>query len=167
MERGCLGAVGIGVALFSAFFVVTAVVESATGGDGKTSQGVYAGLIVFFGMLLIGGAYLAWRMFTKKPATAGGAAGVTAAGPAGQATPTRTEAELERLVLRFAEQEHGRVTIPEVAARCDLSISESKASLDRFVMLQVVVIQVTPSGVLVYVFPGLLSDDEKAQSEDF
>jgi hypothetical protein len=34
-------------------------------------------------------------------------------------------------------------------------------------MLQVAVIQVTPTGVLVYVFPGLLSDDEKAQSKDF
>ena len=165
MERGCLGSVGIGIALFSAFFVVTAVVESATGGDGKTSPGVYAGLIVFFGLLMAGGAYLAWRMFTKKPTTAG-VAGV-GTGASGQTPPTRSEADRERLILRLAEQEHGRVTVPEVAARCDLTIAESKATLDRLVMAQVATIQVTQGGVLVYVFPGLLSDDEKAQSKDF
>ena len=56
MERGCLAAVGIAVAIFSSFFVIAAVVESATGGDGKTSPGVYAGLIVLFGGTMAAGA---------------------------------------------------------------------------------------------------------------
>lgn len=161
MERGCLGTVGIGVALLSTFFVVTAVVEAATGGDGKTSAGVYAGLIVFFGGLLAGGLFLAWSMFRTRPSPDGsGAAGIPAGAP-------RTEGERERLILRVVEQEHGRVTIPEVAARCDMTIGEAKATLDRLVMQQVATIQVTKAGVLVYVFPGFMTDEEKARSSDF
>jgi len=164
MERGCLGAVGIGIMLASAFFVATAVVESATGGDGKTSPGVYAGLTVFFGGIFLVGAYLAWRAFRPRGATVG-------AGGSGQADSGRTQpptdADRERAVLRFAEQEHGRVTVPEVATNCDLTVAEAKATLDRLVLQQAATIQVTQAGILVYVFPGLLSDDEKADAKDF
>lgn len=165
MVRGCLGTVGAGVALISAFFVVTALVESITGGNGKTSPGVYAGLIVFFGLLMAGGAFLAWRMFRKQPATAG--AGSNSGGAAGATRAARTDTDRERLMLRLAEEEHGRVTVPEAAVRCDMTIVEAKATLDRLVLAQVATIQVTPSGVLVYFFPGLMSDEEKAQSKDF
>src|SRR6187402_1586975 len=118
MERGCLTASGGMSALVSAFFVAAAVVESATGGDGKTSPGVYAGLFVFFGGTFAGGAYLVWRMLRKGPGTARGG------DPAADAQPAPpTEADRERQVLRFAEAEHGRVTIPEVAANCDMTIA--------------------------------------------
>jgi hypothetical protein len=161
MERGCLTAVGAIVALVSAFFVVAAVVESLSGGDGKTSAGVYAGLIVFFGGLMVGGAYLVWRMVTKQRVSQSGA------GTGDPAPAPPTGAERERKVLRFAEKEHGRVTIPEVAASCDMTIEESKRELDRLVTLQAAIIQVTSAGVLVYVFPGFLSDEDKARADDF
>ncbi|HZO25617.1 MAG TPA: hypothetical protein VFH48_06435 [Chloroflexota bacterium] len=162
MERGCLAAIGAVIALVSAFFVAAAVVESATGGDGKTSPGVYAGLIVFFGGTFVGGAYLVWRMLQKRSAT------TAAGGPAAEEQPAPpSEADRERQVLRFAEREHGRVTIPEVAASCDMTIAEAKATLDRLVTLQAAAIQVTRSGVLVYVFPGFMSDEDKAHAGDF
>lgn len=162
MERGCLTAVGVMIALVSAFFVAAAVVESASGGDGKTSPGVYAGLIVFFGGTFLGGAYLIWSMLRKRSAT--GSAG----GPTEEAVPAPpTEADRERQVLRFAEKEHGRVTVPEVAANCNMTIAEAKAALDRLVTLQAAAIQVTQSGVLVYVFPGFMSDEDKARAGDF
>ena len=126
MERGCLAAVGVVIALVSAFFVAAALVEAATGGDGKTSPGVYAGLVVFFGGTFAGGAYLVWRMLQKRPAPAG------AGRPAGQQAPAPpTEADRERQVLRFAESEHGRVTIPEVAARSNSSFIAPVAALLR------------------------------------
>ncbi len=162
MVRGCLGVLGIGIALISAVFVVTAVVESITGGDGKTSPGVYAGLIVFFGIPMVGGAALAWWMFRTRKSTAHGDGTGVPGGP-----PPRTEADIERLVLRLAEEEHGRLTVPETAVRCDMTIGEAKATLDHLVMMQVATIQVTGSGVLVYVFPGLMSDEEKAKATDF
>ena len=162
MERGCLTAVGAAIALVSAFFVAAAVVESATGGDGKTSPGVYAGLIVFFGGTFIGGVYLVWRMLQKRPGTddAGDRA-------AEQPPAPPSEADRERQVLRFAEKEHGRVTIPEVAANCDMTIAEAKVTLDRLVTLQAASLQVTQSGILVYVFPGFMSDEDKARASDF
>jgi hypothetical protein len=160
MERGCLTAVGAAIAIVSAFFVAAAVVESLTGGDGKTSPGVYAGLIVFFGGTMAGGAYLVWSMLKKRP-------GASSADTASGAPAPRSEADRERTVLRFAEKEHGRVTIPEVAARCDMTIAEAKAALDRLVLLQAATIQVTTAGVLVYVFPGFLSDEDKARADDF
>jgi hypothetical protein len=162
MERGCLTAVGVGVALVSAFFVAAAVVESATGGDGKTSPGVYAGLIAFFGGTMVGGAYLVWYMLKKRPGSGSGDAASSDPSPA-----PPSEADRERAVLRFAEQEHGRVTVPEVATRCDMTIAEAKATLDRLVLLQAATIQVTTAGVQVYVFRGFLSDEDKAQADDF
>jgi hypothetical protein len=51
--------------------------------------------------------------------------------------------------------------------RCDLTIAEAKAELDRLAAAQVAQIQVTQNGVLVYVFPGFLSDEEKARAQDF
>ena len=70
-------------------------------------------------------------------------------------------------MLRLAEIEHGRVTIPEVAARCTMTVEESKEELDRLVLNEVAEIQVTETGVLVYVFPGFLSDKDKARATDF
>lgn len=70
-------------------------------------------------------------------------------------------------MLRFAETERGRVTVPEVATGCDMSLAHAKETLDRLVLLHVAEIRVTESGVLVYVFPGFLSDEEKARATDF
>jgi hypothetical protein len=164
MWRWMLGAIGIGIALVSGFFVAAAVVESATGGDGKTSPGVYAGLIFFFGGAFLVGAYLAWRMLRSRRATGG----EPASGPAGAERPRQpSDADRERQVLRVAEQEKGRLTVPEVATHCDMTIAEAKATLDRLVLQEAATIQVTRAGILVYVFPGFLSDEEKAAATDF
>lgn len=180
MERGLLGALGIIVALIGGLFFVIFISEFASGGDGKTQPGVYAGLIVFFGGLTAAGAYLAWRMLRPRMATSGAArpgadqggparrgGGRRGAGQPGSQPPPANEAERERRVLRLVEQEHGRVTIPEVAARCSMTIEESKTELDRLVLHEVAEIQVSERGVLVYVFPGFLSDKDKARATDF
>jgi hypothetical protein len=178
MERGIFGALGIVVALFGTLFLVFFVSEFATGGNGRTQPPVYVGLIVFFGGVTASGAYLFWHMLLRRPAASGAARpGVGSSGrahrAAGQQTtspadgPPATAAERERRVLRLAEAEHGRVTIPEVAARCTMTLDESKRELDRLVLHQVAEIQVTASGVLVYVFPGFLSDQDKSRASDF
>lgn len=168
MERGCLGAVGIGIVLVSGFFVAAALGDILSGGDGKTSMGVLVGLLVFFGGLMAVGAYLAWRMFRPRGASVGanGGAGGDQAG-SGRRTRPPTDADRDRQVLRFAETEKGRVTVPEVAAHCDMTIAEAKATLDRLVLQQAATIHVTQAGVLVYVFPGFLSDEDKARATDF
>ena len=174
MERGLLGCVGVGIALFGGLFFVMFLVDLLNGGDGKTAPGVLAGLVVFFGGMLAVGVYLAWWMFNKKPAPAAahgaGRPGTGIPNPpqSPQSAPSpETDEERERLVLRFAEHERGRVTIPEVATHCNMTIADSKTALDRLVLLEVAQIQVTQSGVLVYVFPGFLSDEDKAKATDF
>jgi hypothetical protein len=169
MERKLLGCVGVGVAIVGGMFFAAFLVTLLTGGDGKTEPGVLAGLVVFFGGMLAAGVYIAWRMFHGKPTPRAAAAGAGRPGTGVRSAPPppQTDAERERRVLRFAEHERGRVTIPEVATRCDMSLADSKATLDRLVLAEVAQIQVTQMGVLVYVFPGFLSDEDKARATDF
>jgi hypothetical protein len=180
MERGVFGVLGVVVGLVGALFFVYFIVEWAGGGDGKTEPGVYAGLIVFFGGLTAADGYLAWRMLRHRPSSSGaarpganqGGAGRRGSGVRGTAqpaspTPPANDAERERRVLRLAEQERGRVTVPEAAARCTMTIEEAKAELDRLVLHEIAEIQVTERGVLVYVFRGFLSDKDKARATDF
>ncbi len=147
-----LGVAGLVVALISAFFFAAALTELATGGDGTTSTGVYVGLIVFFGLAMAAGAWLAWTRLWRAP------------GRAGHRPPPLSEAEREQRILDLAERQGGRVTVAEAASRCDLTVAESKAALDRLVLHGVAELRVSEGGVLVYVFPGFLSDDEKARA---
>ena len=59
--RGVLLVAGGMIALCGIAAVVTALVEVSTGGDGKTTPGVYAGLIVFFGGVGAVGVYMIWQ----------------------------------------------------------------------------------------------------------
>ena len=147
-----LGLVGLVVALFGALFFTIAVTELATGGDGRTSFGVYVGLVVFLGLTTAAGAWLAWSRLWMTP------------GRPGYRPPRTSDAEREQRILDLAERQRGRVTVAEVAARCDLPVQESKAALDRLVLHGAAELQVSEGGVLVYVFPGFLSDEEKARA---
>jgi hypothetical protein len=191
-DRGLLGAAGIGLALFGALFFVYFIGQLTSGGNGRTPIGVTAGLVVFFGGMLASGVWLAWWAFRAKPTADGtgrpaagttpagegrparpadGSRGRRAGGPARDDTmaypdPPSSPAERERRVLRLAERERGRVTVPEVAAQCGLTLAEAKAELDRLVLEGVADLNVTASGVLVFVFVGFLSDEEKARATD-
>ncbi len=148
-----LGVLGAGVAFFSAIFAAALFGELVTGGDGKTSFGAYLGLLVFLSLTLAGGAWLAWTRLWRAP------------GRAGHRKPTPDAAEREQRILDLAEQRTGRVTVAEVASKCDLTVDQSKAALDTLVLQGITELQVSESGVLVYVFPGFLSDDEKSRAE--
>ena len=149
-----LGMLGLVVGLVSALFFAIAVTEFASGGDGTTSTPVYVGMIVFFGLALAAGAWLAWTRLWRAPGSTGGR------------PPRMTDAEREQRILDLAERQHGRVTVAEVAARCDLTVQASKAALDNLVLHGVAELRVSETGVLVYVFPGFLSDDDKAAASD-
>jgi hypothetical protein len=168
MERGLLGATGIGMALVSGFFTAYFVGDLASSTPENT-PGIDVGLVIMFGGLLAVGVAMAYWAFFKRP-SASGAARPGTGGTGGQdAAPTRpaTPAEREHRVLLLAEQHHGRVTVPEVAAHCGLTIAEAKAELDRLAAAQVADLQVTSGGVLVYVFSGFLSDEDKRHATDF
>jgi hypothetical protein len=173
MERMLLAVVGIGMALFAGMMAAYFVTQ-LTSGTSENTVGMNAGLLAFFLGAVVAGLYLAWRMMHPKSPEAAGATRPGVANPRGRPTataqptsPPATETERERAVLKLAERQRGRVTVPEVAARCDMTISEAKAELDRMVLLHVAHMQVTGSGGLVYVFSGFMSDQEKAAAKDF
>jgi len=174
MVRTLLAVVGAGIALVSAMFAVIFAVELAGGGDGKTQPGVLAGLVVFFIGTALAGGYLAWRMLWVSGTSSAGTTGQarpgmsdTRRGRAARAADDNSEAGRERRILQFAEKEHGRVTVAEVAAHCGMTVEQARADLDRLATQKVAELLVTESGVLVYVFHGFLSDGEKAEARDF
>jgi hypothetical protein len=143
----------------------------------KYDLGIDVGLIVFFGGMTLAGIYLARQMYRTQPAATGAARPGTDGSAAGRKgrrqqsdgppEPPTSPAERERRVLHFAQREHGRVTVPEVAAHCGMTIAEAKAELDRLAAAGAADLHVTGSGVLVYVFGGFLSDEEKSRASDF
>lgn len=139
--------VGFAVLIFSVFCICAAVGDLVTGGDGKTEPGVLLGLLLFF----LGTAYGGWRLFRGARPPKPGAAG----------TPER---ERERVILAFAQAENGRVTVAEVATSCGLSVADAKATLDALCKQGVAELAMTDAGVLVYCFPGFMSDEEKARA---
>jgi hypothetical protein len=158
MFRIPLGVFGLVMALFSAFFVAAALGEMVTGGDGKTSFGVYLGLLVFFLGAGAVGAWLAYvNLWQRRTAPSG---------RADAASAPRSEAAREDCILDLAQREHGRITVAEVASHCNLTVAEAKAALDRLVLQKVAEMRVAENGVLVYVFDGFLSDAEKARATD-
>jgi hypothetical protein len=169
--RGILIAVGALIALCSAGLVITAVVEVASGRDGKTSPGVYAGLIVFFLGGTLVGAFMIWLAVRSRPdgrvSQPGPSMIYPTVGQTSDGAGQGGDVDRERRILQFAEKENGRVTVAEVAAHCEMTVAQAKTDLDRMVVQQVAQILVTERGVLVYVFPGFLSDREKASAQDF
>lgn len=146
--NGLLGALGVFIGLVSVLFVVVFVGQLIEGS--RTERGVLVGLVVFFLGTAVAGAALARKCFHRPPTA-----------------PPPTESELEQRILDFAKQAGGRVTVPEVAADCDLSLEDSKRLLDHFVLDEAADALVTDDGIMVYRFHGFLSPERKARARDF
>jgi hypothetical protein len=72
-----------------------------------------------------------------------------------------TKEQRERAILKFAQKKGGRVTPTEVAVESDLSVDSAKKELEQFCVQGTAEMNVSDSGVLVFVFGGFLSDEEK------
>jgi hypothetical protein len=148
--RAFLGVLGVIIALFSSFFVATALVEIVGGGDGKTPASVMVGLAVFFGGTTVAGGYLARRMFRR----------------AGRVAPATTAEVAEKRVLALAAKLGGRTTVAEAAGRCGLTVAESREVLERLVTQGAAEILVAGDGTMVYAISGLLTPEAKAAAAD-
>lgn len=144
--RTLLGILGVVVALFSALFVVGAIFNLLSPDPAGGLGGQIFALIFFLVPGLLG-AYLAWQNLRPRPTR-----------------PRLTERDREQLVLDLADAQGGRVTVAQVAARCDLGIDEAKAVLDRMAVHGVADLQVTDEGGLVYVFRGLGLGEQQGEA---
>lgn len=144
---------GVMIAI-GATFVAMAVGDVATGGDGHTSKGVYAGLIVFFGALAFGG----WRVWVGAGAAPGAAGSRVAAAP--------SAFEVEQRILGAAARAGGRVTIGEVAMVCQIPIAVAKQTLESMVTAGAAEMLLTEGGDPVYRIGGMLDPTDKQAATD-
>jgi hypothetical protein len=132
-------------------FVAMAVVEAASGGDGHTSRGVYAFIVVFFSAVAFGGLRL-WQAPSRV-------------------SPQRVSLELtafdvEQRILAAAARSGGRVTVGEVALACRVPIARAKDTLDRMVLAGAAELLLTDGGDPVYRIAGLLAAAERDAATD-
>jgi hypothetical protein len=131
---GC-GILGIGLALFSLFFVVAAFSDLVINRDSK-EVGVLVGMIVLFGGLAAAGVFTAWKFMRSAPAA--------------------PDVGVENRILQLAEAKGCRLTVGMVALNCRMSIEESRAALERMVLQGAAIPQVEDDGGIVYDFSDLL-----------
>jgi hypothetical protein len=136
-----------------ATFVAMAIGDLLTGGDGHTTTGVYAGLIVFFGAMAFGG----WRIWRSTG---------SAASPGLRVAAEPTEFEVEQRILGAAWRAGGRVTIGEVAMACQVPIARAKQTLENMVSAGAAELLLTEGGDPVYRIGGLLDASEKQGATD-
>jgi hypothetical protein len=84
-----------------------------------------------------------------------------------QVAPTATDTETaEKRVLALAARLGGRTTVAEAAARCGLTVAESREVLERLVSQSVAELLVAEDGTMVYAISGLLTPEAKAAAAD-
>ncbi|MDG5787140.1 hypothetical protein QA612_06515 [Evansella sp. AB-P1] len=72
---------------------------------------------------------------------------------------------LERTVLRIVKEHNGIITVTDLAADSDLSITESETVLEDFAMKGYAVRKLTDQGATVYDFKTVLSSVQKEQAK--
>ncbi|MCC7105980.1 MAG: hypothetical protein IT307_12630 [Chloroflexi bacterium] len=148
MMRTMLGVLGVVLLIISAAFVVEASSELVQGSSKSTVGTLLAVIVIFLGTGW-GGFRLARPLFKRHPGD-----------------PAQRKRTPEQLVLQLAETRQGRVTLPEVAAHCALSVTESKKLLERLATEGAAELLVSEHGVIVYEFPGFVPG-EKASAQQF
>jgi hypothetical protein len=140
--RYVLGIAGLATASCNAFCAAFSVGDIAARTTGNP-VGFNVGMALMFGGLALAGGLVAKR--TLWPA---------------RARSARVERELKVLALVAAHQ--GRVTVADVAAGCQLGLADARAALDDMARHGVAEMVFTAEAVPVFVFPGLLSAEQKA-----
>lgn len=131
---------GFIVGALSSFFVIAAIAD-LIGGKSDTEPGILIGLLVFFSLTGFGGFYLAITKIMKNK---------------------KTSSELrEQKILEVIISKGGRVTPVEIAAQTNLNVTDAKKELDKLCNSGAGEIQVTSEGNIVYVFQGIITDEDR------
>jgi hypothetical protein len=133
-RKGC-GALGVVMALFSGCGVVAFVTDIVTQRKPDELSAALSLSFLFAGTAVVG-LLIARHYFRKEPA--------------------RPNAQLENRLLQVAYAHRARLTVPQVALHCQVTIEESREVLERMVSQGVAVPQVDDDGTITYVFDDLL-----------
>ncbi len=131
------------IAAFSGLIVVSAIGDLVQGSD--TSSGILMGLVVFFGLTgIASGRYVfKTRIGVKR----------------------KIEEKKERKLLNIIRKKSGRITPFELASESDFSFDEAKNALEQLCIRGVGQAHITDEGYTVYVFDGVVSDDQKLKAK--
>jgi hypothetical protein len=141
-----LGLIGLVIVLFSLPFLIMAVIDLATGGS--VGMDILIGLFVFFLLTTLTGLFLIRYGFKNL-----------------KSEKKMGWDDIEQMVLGLAQTEGGKITTAETSLKCGLSIKKSKEALEKLVNEGVAELQVSETGSYVYYFPGLLSEEQKHNTE--
>jgi predicted transcriptional regulator len=73
---------------------------------------------------------------------------------------------MEKRIMQLAMQKGGKLTVPEVVVDSNLDIEAAQQTLDELARKGMAGVEVTDSGVIVYVFSSIQHLGEKASSKD-
>lgn len=132
-----VGCLGLSIMAASGFFVLAALGDIVSGGDGRTSMGVLLGLLAFFSLT----AYAGYRLYRNQARSA----------------PTLSP---EQRVLALANRLQGRITLAEVVLHCRLSTPQARALLRELVRQRLAEVHVSDGGEEVYVFGGFVPEEK-------
>lgn len=138
------------------------------------------GVFIFlFGLVMLTGAVLI--IFENRPGDSvyGNAAGAFFMGVLPMTVgflickkmfSSNTEREnnlIEQKILRLAKEGNGKITAAEAAMNSDFSLDQAKKILDQYVKKGYCDIGVTQKGGIIYIFPNIISDEDKKDIEEF
>jgi hypothetical protein len=152
--RNLWGSFGVIVALFCAMMLAIALGNLITGEDPKTARSTLVGLVVLFAGGTLWGLNIARDSFGWRRT-------------GWHLLPFRRSAPRDKRqeVLSYSTSGGGRVTVVEVAGRCQLPVEETEAILNDFAAREIAELLVADDGTVVYDF-NILSSKEKARAKE-
>lgn len=141
MYQKFMSLIGLGTCFMSSFMVVASVGLLFDSDPKYQDKVAYFVLLIFSVGFAIGG-FMLYRYHTRR-------------------AERKSKDQIEQDILRIASERRGRVTPAEVVLATKLGIDEAKKMLDSFCEKGLAQLNITDKGVIIYVFDGFLSEEEK------
>ncbi len=141
MYQKFMSFIGLGTCFMSSFMVIGAVGLIFDPDPQYQDKAAYIILLIFSLLFAIGG-FMMYRHHSRK-------------------AEKRSREYIEQDILKLAAEKHGKITPAEVVLSAKIGIDEAKKMLDSFCEQGLAQLNLTEKGVMVYVFDGFLSEEEK------
>ncbi len=139
MYQKFMSFIGLGLCFMSSIMVVGAVGLLF---DPKYEDKVGMVILLIFSLLFAIGGFMMYRHHSRK-------------------AERRSREYMEQDILKLAAEKHGKITPAEVVLATKVGIDEAKVMLDNFCANGLAQLNITDKGIMVYVFDGFLSEEEK------
>ena len=139
MYQKFMSFIGLSICFMSSIMIVGAVGLLF---DPQYHDKVGMVILLVFSLLFAIGGFMMYRHHSRK-------------------AERRSREYMEQDILKLAAEKHGKITPAEVVLATKVGIDEAKVMLDNFCANDLAQLNITDKGVMVYVFDGFLSEEEK------